>query len=90
MLVEGPIPISTALLGGDIEIPSLDGAQTSRGDPSIAHLIVEISTPLAIVDLLLAALIMVSILLLGRRSFPARFLPARPCPGEIPAPVAIR
>ncbi len=40
--------------------------QTSRGDPSIAHLIVEISTPLAIVDLLLAALIMVSILLLGQ------------------------
>lgn len=40
--------------------------QTSRGDPSIAHLIVEISTPLAIIDLLLAALIMVSILLLGQ------------------------
>jgi signal transduction histidine kinase len=40
--------------------------ETSRSIPSIASLIVTISTPLSAVDLLLAALIMVAILLLGQ------------------------
>jgi signal transduction histidine kinase len=40
--------------------------QVSRGEPSIANLIVAISTPLSVIDLLLAGLLMVAILLLGQ------------------------
>ena len=40
--------------------------QVGRGDPSIAHLIVAISTPLSAIDLVLAGLLMVAILLLGQ------------------------
>jgi molecular chaperone DnaJ len=36
LVVDVPVPVTTAVLGGDVEIPALDGATTIRLDPATA------------------------------------------------------